>query len=305
MNNIIDKELNIEDMIYEIRGKQVMLSSDVAKLYKVETKVLNQTIKRNINRFPTEFCFQLTNDEIDKLSSRSQFVTLNKNNNMRGYNIKYLPYVLTEQGIMMLSGLLKSDIAVEINIKIIDAFVKMRHYIKDNLINQNNINNIVLEDHSHILRLDGDLKLLQETFDKLEEKRKINEIYFNGQIYDAYSKIKDIFAESKEELIIIDNYVDKTILDMIKNLKIKVIIITKENNKLTTLDIEKYNKQYHNLKVIYNETFHDRYFIIDRNKIYHCGTSINYIGSKTFSINILEDEIVKELLINKVKELIN
>ena len=305
MNNIIEKELNIEDMIYEIRGKQVMLSSDVAKLYKVETKVLNQTIKRNINRFPTEFCFQLTNDEIDKLSSRSQFVTLNKNNNMRGYNIKYLPYVLTEQGIMMLSGLLKSDIAVEINIKIIDAFVKMRHYIKDNLINQNNINNIVLEDHSHILRLDGDLKLLQETFDKLEEKRKINEIYFNGQIYDAYSKIKDIFAESKEELIIIDNYVDKTILDMIKNLKIKVIIITKENNKLTTLDIEKYNKQYHNLKVIYNETFHDRYFIIDRNKIYHCGTSINYIGSKTFSINILEDEIVKESLLNKIKKDLN
>ena len=113
-------------MIYEIRGKQVMLSSDVAKLYKVETKVLNQTIKRNVNRFPNEFCFQLADEEIAKLSLRSQFVTLNKSNNLRGQHYKYLPYALTEQGIMMLSGLLRSDVAVEVNIKIIDAFVKMR-----------------------------------------------------------------------------------------------------------------------------------------------------------------------------------
>ena len=129
MNQIVEKEnIVIEDMIYEIRGVQVMLSSDVAKLYQVETKVLNQTIKRNINRFPESFCFQLTNEEIDNLSSRSQFVTLNKSSNLRGYNIKYLPYVLTEQGIMMLTGLLKSDIDVKVNIQIIDAFVKRRKY---------------------------------------------------------------------------------------------------------------------------------------------------------------------------------
>ena len=129
MNEIVEKEnVVIENMIYEIRGVQVMLSSDVAKLYQVETKRINEVIKRNINRFPESFCFQLTNEEIDKLSSRSQIATLNKSNNLRGYNVKYLPYVLTEQGIMMLSGLLKSDIAVKVNLQIIDAFVKMRRY---------------------------------------------------------------------------------------------------------------------------------------------------------------------------------
>ena len=272
-----------------------MLSSDVAKLYKVETKVLNQTIKRNVNRFPNEFCFQLADEEIAKLSLRSQFVTLNKSNNLRGQHYKYLPYALTEQGIMMLSGLLRSDVAVEVNIKIIDAFVKMRYFIKDSLIEQKYINNMVIEH-------DSSIKLLQEAFNKLEEKRKVNEIYFNGQIYDAYSKIKDIFFESKEELIIIDNYADKKILDMIKNINTKVIIITKENNKLSKLDIEEYNKQYHNLSVIYDNTFHDRYFIIDRSIFYHSGTSVNYIGSKTFSINILEDVIVKDSLLNKIKK---
>jgi len=126
MNEMIEKEnIVIENMIYEIRGVQVMLSSDVAQLYNVETKVLNQTIKRNINRFPNKFCFQLTDEEIDLLSSRSQIVTLNKSNNLRGHHFKYIPYVLTEQGIMMLSGLLKSDIAVKVNIRIIDAFVKI------------------------------------------------------------------------------------------------------------------------------------------------------------------------------------
>ena len=167
MNEIIEKEsTEIENMIYEIRGVQVMLSSDVAKLYKVDTKVLNQTIKRNINRFPKEFCFQLNNEEIDELSLRSQFVTLNKSNNKRGYNIKYLPYVLTEQGIMMLSGLLKSDIAVKVNIEIIDAFVKMRRYFANTISN----NEILINHENSILRLEN-------TFDKLNKKKKTNKIF--------------------------------------------------------------------------------------------------------------------------------
>lgn len=134
MNDLVEKDIKIEDMIYEIRGKQVMFSSDVAKLYKVETKVLNQTIKRNIMRFPETFCFQLTPSEVEVLSSRSQIVTLNKSNNLRGYNIKYLPFVLTEAGIMMLSGLLKSDIAAKMNVQIIEAFMAMRKYISNNLL---------------------------------------------------------------------------------------------------------------------------------------------------------------------------
>ena len=150
MNEII----KIENLIYEIRGVQVMLSSDVAKLYQVETKRINEVIKRNINRFPSTFCFQLTSDEIDELSSRSQIATLNKSNNLRGYNIKYFPYVLTEQGIMMLSGLLKSDIAVKVNIKIIDAFVKMRRYFSNTIKN----NEILIDHENRLLVLEKNIR---------------------------------------------------------------------------------------------------------------------------------------------------
>ena len=302
-DNINDIEVipNIGDMIYEICGKQVMLDSDLAKLYKCKngTKEINQAVKNNIEKFPERFSWILS----DKDSEDFLVKNFDQKIETRGGRFKN-PRVFTEQGVAMLATILKGKTATKVSIAIMDAFVKMRHYIKDNLLDQQNINAIVLDDHNHILKLDNDIKLIQETFDKLEEKRKVNEIYFNGQRYDAYSKIKDIFFESKEELIIIDNYADKKILDMIKNINTKVIIITKENNKLSKLDIEEYNKQYHNLSVIYDNTFHDRYFIIDRNIIYHSGTSINYIGSKTFSINILEDKIVKESLLNKTALLI-
>ncbi len=134
MNELLIKEkLKIENMIFEIRGKQVMLSSDVAKLYKTETRIINQTIKRNIMRFPESFCFQLTVEEI--ISLRSQIVTSSLRNEVVHGGVRYLPYVLTEQGIMMLSGLLKSDIAAKVNIQIIDAFVAMRRYISSTLVN--------------------------------------------------------------------------------------------------------------------------------------------------------------------------
>ena len=287
----LKEELNIENMIYEIRGKQVMFNSDVARLYNVETKVLNQVIKRNINRFPEEFCFQITIEELEKVSSRSHFVTLNKSNNYRGYNIKYLPYVLTEQGIMMLSGLLKSDIAVKVNVQIIDAFVKMRKYISANLIEQDNMKNM-------LIKHDNEIKLLQESFSKLEEKEKINHIFYEGQIYDAYSLLIDIFRKAKKEIIIIDNYADKSILDMITNLNVKVIIVTKKFNLLKDIDIKKYNRQYHNLKVIYSDKFHDRFIILDKKVLYHSGASYKDLGNKCFAINkIKDDEYLENILI--------
>ena len=287
----LKEELNIENMIYEIRGKQVMFNSDVARLYNVETKVLNQVIKRNINRFPEEFCFQITIEELEKVSSRSHFVTLNKSNNYRGYNIKYLPYVLTEQGIMMLSGLLKSDIAVKVNVQIIDAFVKMRKYISANLIEQDNMKNM-------LIKHDNEIKLLQESFSKLEEKEKINHIFYEGQIYDAYSLLIDIFKEAKKEIIIIDNYADKSILDMITNLNVKVIIVTKKFNLLKDIDIKKYNRQYHNLKVIYSDKFHDRFIILDKKVLYHSGASYKDLGNKCFAISkIKDDEYLENILI--------
>ena len=291
MNEVVIDNLNIENMIYEIRGKQVMFNSDVARLYNVETKVLNQVIKRNINRFPEEFCFQITIEELGNLSLRSQNVTLNKSNNYRGLHYKYLPYVLTEQGIMMLSGLLKNDIAAKVNVQIIDAFVKMRKYISTNLIEQKYINKMVF-DH------DNEIKLLQESFSKLEKKEKINHIFYEGQIYDAYSLLIDIFKEAKKEIIIIDNYADKSILDMITNLNVKVIIVTKKFNLLKDIDIKKYNKQYHNLKVIYSDKFHDRFIIIDKKVLYHSGASYKDLGNKCFAINkIKDDEYLENILI--------
>ena len=205
--------------------------------------------------------------------------------------------VFTEQGVVMLAAILKTDVATKVSIAIMDAFVAMRKYISSNLLEQKYINNMVLEHDSQI-------KLLQSTFNKLEEKKKVNEIYFDGQIYDAYFKIQDIFKEAKKELIIIDGYADNTILDIIKRLKVNVIIITKPNNLLTKQDVLKYNKQYNNLKVVYNNTFHDRYFILDGRTVYHCGASINRIGYKTFSITLIADIDMCMSLINRVEQII-
>ena len=292
MNEVVTKEdIKIEKMIYEIRGKQVMLDSDLARLYECKngTKDINKAVKRNIERFPTNFMFQLTDDEYNYL--RFQIGT----SNIKGGR-RYKPYVFTEQGVAMLSSVLRSETAINISIKIIDAFVTMRKYISTNLLEQKYINNLVLEDHDKI-------KALEDSFSKLEEKRKSTEIYFNGQIYDAYSKIQEIFKCANKSLVIIDAYADNTILDIIKRLNINVTIITKPNNLLTPQDIEKYNKQYNNLTVIFDNTFHDRYFILDDENIYHCGASVNRIGYKTFSITLIGDKDVKNTLINKIKKI--
>ena len=292
---LVNDESTIEDMIYEIRGKQVMLDSDLARLYKCAngTKTINLAVKRHINRFPERFMFRLTRDEYYKiLRFQSETIELEQ-----GKYSKYLPYVFTEQGIAMLATVLRTEVAEEISIKIMDAFVTLRHYISDNLLEQKYINNQVFKNTE-------DIKLLQKSFKKFEEKRKDNEIYFNGQIYDAYSKIHDIFKDATKSLVIIDAYADNTILDIIKRLNINIVIITQPNNLLTKQDIEKYNKQYHNLKVIFDNTFHDRYFILDNSIVYHCGASINRIGYKTFSINLINDNDVSISLISKVKKII-
>ena len=299
---IVKDKIVIENLIYEVRGKQVMLDSDLARLYECAngTKTINLAVKRHINRFPERFMFQLSDEEYKNL--RFQFETSSLENDYGGR--RYNPYAFTEQGVAMLATVLRTEVAEEISIKIMDAFVTLRHYISDNLIEQKYINNLVLENHNLINRNSKDIKLLQETFEKFEEKKIINEIYFNGQIYDAYSKIQEIFKSTKKELIIVDAYADNTTLDIIKRLNIKVVIITKPNNLLTKQDITKYNRQYHNLKVIYNNTFHDRYFIIDNIQVYHCGASINRIGYKTFSINLISDKEVCNSLISEVNKII-
>ncbi|MDO5569417.1 MAG: ORF6N domain-containing protein [bacterium] len=275
-------------MIYVVRGKQVMLSSDVAVLYRTEAKIINQVVKRNINRFPESFCFQLTNEEY--LNLRSQIVTssLKRNNNIHG-GIRYLPYVFTEHGIMMLSSLLKSDIAISMNVKITEAFVAMKKYISSNLIEQKYINNLVIKH-------DEDIKLLQSSFDKLNQSVVNNHIFFEGQIYDAYSLMLDILNRSKINIIIIDNYVYKVLLDILAKIDKKITIIT---NKYNNEDYNKYKKQYSNINLKINNTFHDRFIIIDKKELYHCGASFKDLGKKCFAITKIEDKnILKQLLEN-------
>lgn len=285
MNEIIIKDKKIENMIFEVRWVQVMLSSDVATLYQIETKRLNQVIKRNIDRFPSTFCFQLTDEEIDRLSLRSQFATLNKSNNLRGQHYKYLPYVLTEQGIMMLSGLLKSDIAVKVNIQIIDAFVKMRRYFANNF----NTNELLLNHENRI-------QLLENTLDSFKEQ-KIKKIFFEGQIYDAYSILVDILNKARTEIIIIDNYASKELLDILKDINLKIIIVSKNVDSVLK---EKYTKQYKNVEFIDNNSFHDRFIILDRSKLYTCGASFKDLGKKCFAISEFNDINYLEQIINKL-----
>ncbi len=291
MNSVVtDKNVKIETLIYVIRGVPVMLDSDLARLYACAngTKSINLAVKRHINRFPERFMFQLKKEEYENL--RFQVETTN---NMS----RTLPYVFTEQGVAMLATILRTEVAEQLSIQIMDAFVTMRKYLSSNLIEQKYINNLVLEDHDKI-------KMLENSFMKFEEKRKVNEIYFNGQIFDAYAKIQNIFSQAKEKLIIIDGYADITILDIIKRLNVNVLIITKPNNLLTRQDILKYSKRYNNLSIIYDNTFHDRYFIIDDVVVYHCGASVNRIGYKMFSITEVGDDLMCDVLISKVDKII-
>ena len=297
MNEIIVKDnIKIENLIYEIRGKQVMLDSDLAMLYgcKNGTKSLNLAVKRHINRFPERFMFQLTKEEYSSIYSRFQFETLNKNNQKQGLNIKYLPYVFTEQGVAMLSAILKTDVAEEISIKIMDAFVAMKNIINTSLIEQKYINSLVLEH-------DNEIRLLQESFNKLSTKEKINHIFYNGQIYDAYSLLIDILNKAKKEIIIIDNYAGKELFDITKDIKVNIKIYTKNIDEVSK---KKYMQEYSNIEIITTDIFHDRFIILDNKELYNLGSSLKDIGKKCTSINRIEDStILKELIgrLNKIE----
>lgn len=281
MNEITTIEEDISSKIYEIRGVQVMLSSDVAKLYQVETRRINEVIKRNIKRFPDTFCFQLTETEFYNL--RSQFAISSENSHG---GVRYLPYVLTEQGIMMLSGLLKSDIAVKVNVQIIDAFVKLRRYVSNSLIN----NEILINHENRILKLEN-------TFNKMQENEKINTIFFEGQIFDAYTLLLDLFDSAKEEIIIIDNYASKELLKILKNVDKKILIISKNFDDILE---KKYNSEYSNIEFKNLDIFHDRFLIIDRKKLYSCGASFKDLGKKCFAINEMESKETLNILLGKI-----
>ena len=277
----------IKSLIYNIRGQQVMLDSDLAWLYQVETKRINEAVKNNMQKFPERFSWKLSENECKNFLVEN----FDQKRETRGGRYKN-PRVFTEQGVMMLATILKSAVATEVTIRIMDTFVAMKKYISGNLIEQKYINNLVLSDHERI-------ELLEQLFEKFEKKEKLTGIYFNGQIYDAYSRILKIFSEAKKSLTIIDAYTDIVTLNIIKRLNIPVTIITSKSAPIKSQDIKKYQEQYNNLTIVYDNTFHDRYFILDNRTVYHCGASINRIGYKTFSITKINDEEIITALLNK------
>ena len=289
----IQNKLTIEDiknLIYTIRGKQVMLDSDVANIYHCETKYVNRVVKRNIERFPEEFCFQLNENEFESL--RCQFVTLNENG--RGQHRKYLPYVFTEQGIAMLSALLKSDIAVSVSVNIMKAFIEMRKFL---MINGQVFERLTSVEHK-LLEHD---KKFDEVFNQLQLEENIKQrIFFDGQIYDAYSIIVDIIKRANNKILIIDNYIDDSVLKMLSKKKnnVEVVILTSDKSNIENLDVKKFNKEYPILKVAKTNKFHDRFIVIDNKEMYHLGASIKDLGKKCFGINKIEDMEIIEKIIN-------
>ncbi len=309
-NNIIiaNREINAEEykaediknLIYTIRGKQVMLDSDVAMLYHYETKYINLAVRRNKERFPESFCFKLTREEFDNL--RLQIATLNyQGENKKQVTRKYLPYVFTEQGIAMLSGILKNEIAIQVSINIMDAFVEMRKFIATNGQVFERLTNVEykLLEHNNILTEHEEK--FEKVFDELQRKQNEEfkqKIFFDGQIYDAYSLIIDIIKKAKQKILIIDNYIDDSILKMLskKNKNVEVIILTSQKSNLSKLDINKFNKQYPILKVATTNKYHDRFIVIDNKELYHCGASLKDLGKKCFAISkIKDDEYIEKI----------
>ena len=266
----------IKNLIYTIRGKQVMIDSDVAMLYQYETKNINKAVKRNIERFPEDFCFQLTESELQIL--RFQFGTSNQSE-------RYLPYVFTEQGIAMLAGVLKNKIAVKVSINIIKSFIEMRKFISTNGQVFERLTNVEYKLLEHDKKFD-------EVFNQLQHEENIKQkIFFAGQIYDAYSLIIDIIKKANQKILIIDNYIDESVLKMLtkKNKMVEVIIITSNKSTIENIDIQKFNKEYPILKIAKTNKFHDRFIVIDNKEMYHLGASIKDLGKKCFGINKIED----------------
>ena len=288
MNKIVVSDnIKIENMIYEIRGKQVMLDSDLAKLYNVETKRINEAVKNNIEKFPERYCFQLNDEESNNLRSKISTSKINSHGGRR-YNQR----VFTEQGVYMLATILKSKIAASITIAIMDAFVVMKNIINTSLIEQKYFNELTIKNTE-------DIKLLQESFDKLNTKESNNHIFYEGQIYDAYLLLIDILSKAKKEIIIIDNYAGKKLFDIIKNINVKVKIYTENIDNISK---EKYEKQYNNLEIINTNIFHDRFIIIDNKVLYHSGASFKDLGKKCFAITKMEDNNILKELLNKLKK---
>lgn len=276
----------IKNLIYTIRDKQVMLASDLASLYQVETKNLNKAVKRNIERFPVSFCFQLTEEEVENL--RFQIGT-----SSLGYGgRRYLPYVFTEQGVAMASAILRSDIAVKVSVEIMEAFVEMRRILISNASLFHRLDKIELK------QLEADQKF-EEIFKALESDKLHSEkgIFYNGQVFDAYAFVSDIIRSAKSSIILLDNYVDDTVLTLLgkRSDNVTATIYTKSVSNQLRLDVQRYNSQYPRIEVELFSDTHDRFMIIDDTELYHIGASLKDLGKKWFAFSRMDIEVGRML----------
>lgn len=288
MNNLIESKIKIEDLVFEVRGVEVMLDSDLAMLYEVETKRINEAVKNNLDKFPERISWKLTKDEANNL--RSQFATSSEENNYGGR--RYLPRVFTEQGIYMLATILKSSVATKVSIAIMDTFVKMRHYI--------NYNKYMLPNRMLLLedKVDNNTKRINQLFDMFDPKDITKEyLFFENQLFKSHYVLNKIFESAKEEIIIVDNYADKELLMYLSKLQKNIKIISKNMDDLL---ITKYEKEFNNIEFIRKDIFHDRFIILDRKKLFFCGSSFKDLGKKCFAINLMEDKIILNELLNKI-----
>ena len=282
----------IESLIKVIRGKQVMLDRDLATLYGIETKRLNEQVKRNIKRFPEDFMFQLTKDEC----LRSQIATLNEG---RGQHLKYMPYVFTENGVAMLSSVLRSDTAIETNIRIMRAFTSMRHFLLNNAEIFQRLSDMEYRQSEIQQHLQESDKRIEEVFRRLDDNntRPKQGVFYNGQIYDAYTFVCDLIKSARNRIVLIDNYVDETVLTLLDKREdgVSAIIYTQQISRQLRLDIDRHNAQYAPIDI---ETFrlsHDRFLCID-DDVYHFGASIKDLGKKWFGFSKMEILTPNELV---------
>ena len=293
---IVDStEENIENLIHYVCGQQVMIDSDLALLYNVETKRLNESVKRNAKRFPNNFCFQLTEDEYADL--RSQIATSNTENTSSKGGRRYLPYVFTEQGIAMLSAVLRSDEAIQVSVNIMNAFVKMRRFLAENALMFDKLNSLELKQLEY--QKESNEKFNQ-IFAYISEHEEVGQkIFFEGQIYDAFSLLVSLVGKAEQSIVLIDNYVDVGTLNILAKKKdgVDVTIYTVRRTRLASQDIANFNSQYPTLTVNYTGVFHDRFLVIDEETAYHIGASIKDAGKKCFGISRIEDVgIISDIL---------
>ncbi|WP_044294951.1 ORF6N domain-containing protein [Robinsoniella peoriensis] len=281
----------ILNLIYVVRGQQVMMDSDLAALYQAETKVFNQAVKRNIARFPDAFRFQITDEEYEGL--RSQIVTSKGRGGRR-----YLPNVFTEPGIAMLSAVLNSDLAIQVSIQIITAFVETRKFLVNNSLLFEKISEVSWRQLEYEKKSD---ERFEQVFDYIAEHQEVaQKVFFEGQIYDAFSLLVKLVGSAEKSIILIDNYVDVNTMNILakKKRNVNVHLYTMQQTKLTAADVKTFNRQYPKLEVKYIESFHDRFIVLDD---IHVGASLKDAGKKCFAINRLEDEgLIKDVLMQLV-----